>query len=286
LGNESTDNSASWFDASASPLTNITVATAGSPIVEGVIDLEFLTGGSPGTVYLAVGKYQTNDGGTLIAQVPAGNPDGNIDPNEFYQFDTALPIQLSAFTATPITGGHVRLDWTTLSETNNYGFEIQRKRDGETEFQTVPRSFVPGHGTTIEPHSYSYTDTTVGAGQWWYRLKQIDLDGTIHLGPEVRVDVLTGVEENAAPTVFALYQNYPNPFNPSTLVRYDVPAATRVSLKVYNVLGQEVATLVSETKPAGRYSVEWNATGVANGVYFYHLVAGEFQSIKKMVVLK
>ena len=192
LGNESTDNSRSWYDASASALTNITVDSASSTVLEGVIDLELLTGTSPGIVYLAVGKYQTNDGGALIAQVPAGNLDGNIDPNEFYQFDTALPIQLSSFTATPLTGGQVRLDWTTLSEMNNYGFEIQRKRNGETEFQTVPLSFVPGHGTTIDPHSYSFTDTTVAAGQWWYRLKQIDLDGTIHFGPEVTVDVLTG----------------------------------------------------------------------------------------------
>jgi hypothetical protein len=286
LGNESTDNSASWYDASASALTNITVATAGSSVVEGVIDLELLTGGSPGTVYLAVGKYQTNDGGLLLTQAPVGNGNGNIDPNEFYQFDTALPIQLSSFIATPLTGGHVRLDWTTLSETNNYGFEIQRKRNGETEFQTVPHSFIPGHGTTIEPHSYSFTDTTAVTGQWWYRLKQIDLDGTIHYGPEVAVDVLTGVEDNALPKVFAVYQNYPNPFNPSTSFRYDVPGATYVSLKVYNVLGQEVAALVNETKSAGRYSVAWNATGVASGVYWYRLQAGDFTQTRKLILLR
>ena len=82
-------------------------------------------------------------------QAPLGNGDGNLDPNEFYQFDTALPIQLASFTAIPVSGGHVRLDWTTLSETNNFGFEIQRKRNGEADFHTVPNSFVPGHGTTI-----------------------------------------------------------------------------------------------------------------------------------------
>ncbi len=286
LGNESTNNSASWYDASDAPLTSITVDSASTTVLEGVIDLELLTGGEPARVYLAVGKYQTSDGGALLAQVPIGNGNGNIESNEFYQFDTALPIQLASFTATALSGNRVRLDWTTLSELNNFGFDIQRKRNGETEFQTLPGSFVAGHGTTIEPHSYSFTDTTVTSGAWRYRLKQTDFDGTVHFGPEVVVDAVTGVLENSLPKVFALYQNYPNPFNPTTTLRYDVPTPSQVSLKVFNVLGQEVATLVNGRQEPGRYSLEWNASGVASGVYLFRLEAGSFVEIRKMAVIK
>jgi hypothetical protein len=285
LGNESTNNSASWYDASSASLTSIAVDTAGA-VLEGVIDLELLTGGDPATVYLAVGKYQTNDGGSLVAQVPSGNADANIDANEFYQFDTALPIQLASFTATPISNDRVRLTWTTASELNNYGFEVQRKRDGEVEFRTLPHSFVPGHGTTIEPHSYSFVDSTASVGTWWFRLKQIDFDGTIHFAPEVMVETATGVDGSSLPKVFALYQNYPNPFNPTTTLRYDVPRQSHVTLKVYNVLGQEVATLVNEQQVAGSYRIEWNATGFASGIYLCRLEAESFIGIRKMAVIK
>jgi hypothetical protein len=222
----------------------------------------------------------------LLAQVPAGNGNANIDPNEFYLFNGLLPIQLASFTATPLGSDRVRLEWRTLSETNNYGFEIQRKRNAETEFQTLNNSFVPGHGTTIIPHSYAFTDSTASPGRWQYRLKQIDLDGTVHYAPSVTVDVLTDVDEHSLPKEFALYQNYPNPFNPSTLVRYDIPASVHVTLKVYNLLGQEVATLVDETQRAGRYGVNWNASGFASGMYLYRLQAGSFVEVRKMAVVK
>ncbi|MBM2840039.1 MAG: quiC [Bacteroidetes bacterium] len=88
------------------------------------------------------------------------------------------------------------------------------------------------------------------------------------------------------PQVFALYQNYPNPFNPLTTIRYDVPTSTHVSLKVYNVLGQEVATLVNETKVAGRHRVEWNSIGVVSGVYWYRFQAGSFVQTKNLLLLK
>jgi hypothetical protein len=121
------------------------------------------------------------------------------------------PIQLASLSTIVVNQNEVRVDWTTLTETNNYGFEVQKSADSTNDYQTLPDSFVPGHGTTVHPHSYSYTDVTASSGLWFYRLKQIDLDGTGHYTEDVQVDVTTGVEEKLIPTVFGLDQNYPNP---------------------------------------------------------------------------
>ncbi|MEK9137156.1 MAG: T9SS type A sorting domain-containing protein, partial [Bacteroidota bacterium] len=207
----------------------------------------------------------------------------------FYQDSTGevpLPIQLSSFTATVLGQNRVRLDWTTLTETNNYGFEIQKSQGNQSNYQTIPNSFIPGHGTTIEPHSYSYVDNSASVGQWYYRLKQIDLDGTIHFTEGIQVDVLTGVTEKPLPKEFALDQNYPNPFNPTTNIEYAVPRESQVRLEVYNVLGQRVAMLVDEMKTAGYYKASFSATGFASGLYFYRMTAGEVSFLKKMMLVK
>ena len=286
LANESSTNVAGWLDADAVLLNGLAVDSA-SGFLEGVVDLDLYFGEHLSTVYIAAGRYTTEDGGALLVQVPAGDGDGNIDGAEFYELtDPALPIQLASFTATPLLNGYVRLDWVTLSEVNNYGFQIQRKRTTDPDFQTLPNSFVAGHGTTNEPHSYSFIDTMASAGQWVYRLKQIDLDGTIHYGPEVVVDVLTSVGEGSLPTVFALYQNFPNPFNPTTAIRFDVPRLSHVSLMVYNVLGQELMTLVNEIRKPGKYQALFNASSLSSGVYFYKLKTDGYTGTKKMILTK
>jgi len=195
-----------------------------------------------------------------------------------------LPIQLASFTATVTTGNDVLLRWVTLSEINNYGFEIQCRRD--SQFVTIPNSFVPGNGTTIEPHEYSYRDTTPPSGRSWYRLKQIDLDGSVCLSAEVIVDLPTDIEEQQLPEHVGLSQNYPNPFNPSTTINYQLPISNHISLKVFDVLGREVSTLVSETKEPGSYSVTLDATNLASGVYFYKLNSGSVVLTKKLMVLR
>ncbi|HCV42456.1 MAG TPA: hypothetical protein DGH68_03160, partial [Bacteroidetes bacterium] len=126
---------------------------------------------------------------------------------------SALPIQLASFSGSVLQNGDVALAWVTLSEVNNYGFYMQRKRASEQEYFEIPNSFVAGHGTTNEPQTYNFTDAAPGSGTWMYRLKQVDLDGTIHFAEPIQIDVLTGVRENVGmPTVYELNQNYPNPF--------------------------------------------------------------------------
>jgi hypothetical protein len=147
----------------------------------------------------------------------------------------------------------VRIDWTTATETNNYGFEVEKAADTPTTYQMIANSFVAGHGTTIQLHFYTFTDAAASPGIWYYRLKQIDLDGTVHYTEGMQVDLVTGVEEKEVPTVFALDQNYPNPFNPSTVIEFALPTEERVVLEVYNVLGQRVKTLVNEVRPIGYY---------------------------------
>ncbi|MEO8167757.1 MAG: T9SS type A sorting domain-containing protein, partial [bacterium] len=185
----------------------------------------------------------------------------------------ALPIQLASITARAIGGSRVKIDWQTISEVNNYGFEIERKLPGQTQFSGLANSFVPGHGTTVEPHLYAFTDTTASPAQWVYRLKQIDLDGTMHYSQEVPVTVLTGVSETRLPTLYGMYQNYPNPFNPSTQIKYDLPGPAKVSLVVYDVVGRKVAELVNTTVEAGYHAAKWNASDVSSGVYYARLIA-------------
>jgi hypothetical protein len=207
-----------------------------------------------------------------------------------------LPVELLSFTC-QVDKDVVALFWQTATEMNNSGFEIERAPSksppkGETsEWQRI--GFVEGKGTTTEIQSYSFTDKPE-PGMYKYRLKQIDYDGTFAYSPEVEAEV-------KAPNVFSLEQNYPNPFNPSTKIKYQIPASslnpfskgeeTFVTLKVYDILGNEVATLVNEEQAPGVYEVEFNVAQVSrpeitSGIYFYQLRTGEFNQTKKMILLK
>ncbi len=199
----------------------------------------------------------------------------------------ALPVQLASFTGTVVRNGFIRLNWSTITELNNYGFFIQRRLGNSGTFIELPNSFVPGHGTTNEPQHYSFIDSTLpGPGTWWYRLKQVDLDGTEHLTDPVSVNVVTSVVERVLPTKFGLAQNYPNPLNPSTTIEFGLPRSTHASLKIFNLLGQEIAVLVDEQLPAGIHKAEWNAQDMVSGLYLYRLKAGEFVETKKLLLLR
>jgi len=191
-----------------------------------------------------------------------------------------VPVELTSFTAS-VSGNSVKLLWTTASELNNSGFSIERKYSN-TEFTEI--GFVPGFGTTTEPKSYSFTDNSLRSGVYTYRLKQIDFDGTFTYSDEVEVEVI-------APALFSLDQNYPNPFNPTTRITFSLAVDSKVSLKIFDVLGQEVATLVNQDLTQGVHTYDFNAAGINSGVYFYKIEAAgvngnKFVDVKKMILVK
>ncbi len=222
-------------------------------------------------------------------------PDGSLQtldidpvvPGRPYQLAPScppLPIQLSSFIGTVINN-RVRLDWTTISEVNNYGFFVQKKRAGDTEWSEIPNSFVAGHGTTNVPQHYTFTDEAIVTTSVQYRLKQIDLDGTVHYTETIQIEMPTVVKETV-PGEFALHQNYPNPFNPTTEIIYQTPEVIHVTLKVFDVLGREVEALVNEVKQVGIYTVLLDGSNLTGGVYFCKMQAGDFAKTKKLLLLK
>ena len=196
-----------------------------------------------------------------------------------------IPVELQSFSANVI-GTDVLLNWITSTEKNNSGFEVQRKTQEENEFKTL--IFIEGNGTTTEQNSYSFIDKNSPSGFITYRLKQIDLDGSFEYSNSIEVEVIS-------PKVFSLEQNYPNPFNPSTKIKYVIPnvetlqsASIQVTLKIYDVLGNEITTLVNEQQQPGIYEVEFNTKemNLTSGVYFYQLRANNFVETKKMILNK
>lgn len=186
-----------------------------------------------------------------------------------------IPVELTSFTASG-SGSDVILNWSTATELNNYGFEIQRSVSA-SEFMTV--GFVAGSGTTTETKNYRFVDANLVSGSYSYRLKQVDFDGTFSYSNEVSADV-------SAPMQFELAQNYPNPFNPGTNIKFTLPQSSEVTLKVYNALGQEVASLINRFMEAGSHTINFNATSLNSGIYFYRLNAGQFSEVRKMTLIK
>ena len=195
-----------------------------------------------------------------------------------------IPVELISFSADYINS-KIKLSWITATELNNSGFEIERKA-GKDNWQNI--SFVAGNGTTTEPTHYSFFDDVhnLDGSKLFYRLKQIDFDGTFEYSNTIEVEI-------AIPDNISLYQNFPNPFNPSTTIKYSISNIISTEgtnlfaiLKVYDVLGKEVATLVNGEKPAGNYEVEFSANKISCGVYYYQLRAGDFVETKKMILMK
>jgi predicted GH43/DUF377 family glycosyl hydrolase len=186
-----------------------------------------------------------------------------------------VPVELTSFTASAL-GNEVALNWTTATELNNYGFEIQRKALGR-EFATV--AFVKGQGTTTQQNQYSFLDKNLDEGKYFYRLKQMDYGGQFSYSQIVEVDVRT--LDN-----YTLEQNYPNPFNPTTTIGYVLQEKSNAKLTLLNSLGEEIAVLVNEEQDKGYHKVEYNASTLVSGVYFYQLRAGSFIETKKMMLLR
>ncbi|MBP6672326.1 MAG: T9SS type A sorting domain-containing protein [Bacteroidetes bacterium] len=221
--------------------------------------------------------------------------EGITYPSLKWQGAGALPVELSLFTAA-VSNTTVVLRWTTATEVNNHGFEVERKNvsgfmsqassdhASNLKLETsnpdwIRISFVEGAGNSNISHEYSYLDRSVPAGTYAYRLKQIDRDGKFSYSQEVEAVI-------SAPTIFALEQNYPNPFNPLTVIGYQIPMNGFVTLKVYDALGREVTTLVNEVMEAGSYSSRFDGSSFSSGVYFYTLRAGSFSASKRFSLIK
>ncbi|MDR3666253.1 MAG: T9SS type A sorting domain-containing protein [Ignavibacteriaceae bacterium] len=243
---------------------------------------QVFAGSTKGTVYLQ--KFWDGCGYQIIqlmknaslavadliytAWVDAGSPNPNA----------TNPVELTSFTASPSLG-QVTLNWRTATENNNRGYEIQRKVDGNN---WIVLGFKNGNGTTTNTYNYSFTDNISGlnAKTLSYRLRQVDFNGQYQYSPVVLVD-------NLIPENYSMSQNFPNPFNPSTIIKYQVPQNSYITLKVYNSLGQEVAALVNGMVNAGSYEVQFQSSGLSSGVYYYVIKAGEnFVQTKKMILMK
>ena len=212
-----------------------------------------------------------------IIKISKSDDQGIYDISDFpFSIRPYIPVELVSFNAI-VSTNNISLTWSTATEVNNLGFEVQRSVDN-SEFLTI--GFVNGYGTTTEPNNYSYIDYNVVPGKYYYRLKQIDLDGTFEYS-HIVVEV-----EFVGPGKFELNQNYPNPFNPSTVITYSVPGAEFVTLKVYDILGNEIAVLVDGERDAGTHNVEFNSSGLSSGTYFYRIQAGSFTDTRKMILLK
>ncbi|MBK9332036.1 MAG: T9SS type A sorting domain-containing protein [Ignavibacteria bacterium] len=225
------------------------------------------TGSFSGSIAI---RYNVVNGG------PAGDNSDyiGIDAIEL-DGDGLLPVELSSFVSV-ISNNNVTLNWSTASETNNSGFDIERNSNG----QWSKIGNVTGNGTTPISNNYSFTDRNLTSGIYNYRLKQIDFNGNFeyfNLNSEVNIGV---------PAKFELSQNYPNPFNPSTQINYNLPVDGKVSLRLFDMSGKEISTIVNEVKTAGYYSVSFNAGNLPSGVYFYSIEANDFSAVKKMMLVK
>jgi hypothetical protein len=248
--------------------------------------LFLLTGTSYGQTYSDI----TYDAGTSIdIQTGADVCASNVYINGTFSgggsiCSGALPVELLSFTFYT-NKNNVTLNWSTASEINNSGFDVERSliiKNNIGEWEKI--GFVNGNGTSNEPRLYSFEDKKIAAGWYRFRLKQIDYNGNYEYFA-LENDVVI-----ASPKIFSMSQNYPNPSNPKSKIDYEIPVDGKVTVRLYDILGNEAALMVNETKLAGYYSTEFDGTNLASGVYFYRLtVEGsrqKFSKTIKMVLVK
>lgn len=238
------------------------------------ISIQYTTGSSTGSINWTTlaPNYLVNDGNN--------NPITGIElsvPSELSAIP--LPVELSSFTASS-NQNVVNLKWQTTTEVNNYGFEIERASSSTMPLQVWEKiGFVNGNGNSNSPKTYSFNDyNPSGGSKFLYRLKQIDNDGQFEYSYAVEVEIV--------PKEFALYQNYPNPFNPTTKINYCVPFDSRVAIYIYSITGELVSELVNDNIETGTYSIDFNGSNLASGMYIYKMAAGSFVKTYKMMLMK
>ena len=196
--------------------------------------------------------------------------------------DQSLPVELILFSVRKYNS-LIQLNWQTATEVNNYGFEIERQilkqvQNDSNSWQKI--GFVQGHGNSNSPKDYSFIDQEkVAERSRSYRLKQLDADGSFHYSDVVSVN-------NALGKSFKLFAPYPNPFNPNTTIKFSIPAASNVSLKIYDIIGNEIANLVNGRKDAGEYEVDFNAKNLPSGIYFSTLRSNGNTQTQKLILMK
>jgi hypothetical protein len=243
--------------------------------------------GLRGCFQLGNGNYLvTNGSGVYVLDQNTGallaTPVSGVSARSLREYDLAIvPVELTSFSAS-IAGSSVELSWLTATEVNNQGFEILRSAQNNNDWQKI--GFVPGFGTTTEPKSYSFTDHSVSSGKYYYKLKQIDFDGSFSYSKVIDAEV-------SLPSVFALEQNYPNPFNPTTSIQFSLPVDAKVTIGVYNLVGEKVTEAASGNFSAGVHKVTFDAGELASGIYFYRLDATgingkTFSGVEKMTLMK
>jgi len=276
----STDNGANWSLRRNGLADSSNYAFA-------VCDTIIFAGGRSGKIYVSSDKgtnwklltgglpdiYNINFLAVNGTSIFAGTSGGGLWMRSLSEI---LPVELTSFAA-DIANGNVRLRWSTETELNNMGFDIERSKN---KIDWITRGFVKGNQNSTLPITYTYIDKPGGEStKYYYRLKQIDFTGSFKYSFVIEVDV-------TEPSIFTLSQNYPNPFNPSTQISYSLPSASQVKFIVYNTLGQTINVLANGFKSKGNYSVNFNAVDLPSGIYFYRLEAGQFSQVKKMMLLK
>lgn len=270
--------------------------------VQDVYMLDAFNGISCGTSGGFGAIWETHDGGMTWAEVYSNGANGGTIYNLtfvsaargwatgqkglYMVYGGALPIQLAAFYAS-VAEGAVELSWSTASETNNYGFYVERRME-IGGYQTIS-ALIPGAGTTLEEQSYSYRDGGVpSVGVYYYRIRQVDLNGDVSYSPDVKVEVanVLAVADDGTVLTYGLQQNYPNPFNPATIIEFTLPMESQVTVKIFNMLGQEVAGLLNSELAAGKHEVKFNASNLPSGVYTYRLTAGVYTEARKMLLAR
>ena len=206
----------------------------------------------------------------------------NVDPEDY-----SLPVVMTNLLATANRDNGVVISWTTESETECAGFHIWRSKTENGEYTQINQSMIPGQGNSTNAHNYSYTDRDVQSEViYWYKVEEISIAGVSEFYGPVAVEGIKPV-----PTTYDLAQNFPNPFNPVTTINYQLPEEVYVSIAIYSLLGVEVRELIAENQEPGDYSITWDGsdesgTKLASGIYFIHMKAGNFTSIRKMTLMK
>jgi len=251
-----------------------------APVVIGFVGfpLGVFSGAFSDTVVLTVAQNTQIIGGLWYVNIHTNaSPGGEIRGQ---LAEGTLPVELSSFTSY-VNKNNVKLNWSTANETNNAGFEVERKQISSTEWTSV--GYISGNGNTVGVRNFTFTER-VSTGNYNYRLKQIDFNGTYEYF-NLANEVIVGV-----PSVYNISQNYPNPFNPSTKIDFEIPNDAIVNIVLFDISGREVSNLVNERKTAGFYTVQLNASNLPSGTYFYKISAqgdnSNFVTTKKMTLIK